>query len=836
MSQSEPILGFTPATGEKTEEKVQTKVAWEKEAGATKPKRSKRGSHQMPPMRIGNLLPRLELEPVVNGIKVGDTNGAVTKQRKGKRSAMSPKQLKRSLKAARPETILRPQSSPTSPKASKPLSPSATKSSNSKRATQSPMKSSVKQGSSKVSAALTPALFTKGLSGLPKLKTAYDAIAYFAKNGNTTPLKFVYLNPSNTGKDFRPYDLDVVSATEIQEEHYIFSSKGVMHFTSKRGQEHLKKDARNDKPTNIMTLARWTYEAAVFKMLRSFATFKNYLIWKMMKNWASAVKYIRFCKVRRIIAKRLFLLKKLFQNTILSVLKKCAIFQQTSLLNMSFKKTISMDAFEKLQAQRLHDVTETLDKLCQESFAEASDVSGHIKEELKSLRKRLAEPSTKKSLADERIEKEALMSSIEQLIEDKTRILKFLKLIDRMLIESMFVHALNTFTNFVSLCETQSHVLRLGVLKIAISLGPKEARFYPSEAALTSRIDEVTDSMLTTLNNAPRLSLSANMKLPLSAGDLLFQDDQMRSLRARLRVTASKAYLAARGYGEGFEKYRKLNEFVSTFDKDEYSARNPSFTTLSEDLDQLGKWDKDIATMRLERNVAPLLLVDARNFKQMLLDQILAPQNAIMELILGEGRTLGKNIISEYKDICSKLTIKESVSLNKQADFIAELKFAESEEKKLEQQVELVQKIYKRLDKMGVKVPLDDRTQLDDVVEWVEKFNVSTEQARDHVKEQESKYEVKLNESIVALEQQCSQLTRQLNESPFIDELDEDPSIEFTSSVIDAFDQVHETMENLQTQAAQLSKIKSLFDSMEYKCTPMETLKMMFDEKKRFGI
>ena len=52
----------------------------------------------------------------------------------------------------------------------------------------------------------------------------------------------------------------------------------------------------------------------------------------------------------------------------------------------------------------------------------------------------------------------------------------------------------------------------------------------------------------------------------------------------------------------------KLNKFVSTFDKDEYAAQNPSFTTLSEDLDQLGKWDKDIATMRLEKNVAPLLL------------------------------------------------------------------------------------------------------------------------------------------------------------------------------------------------------------------------------------
>ena len=175
-------------------------------------------------------------------------------------------------------------------------------------------------------------------------------------------------------------------------------------------------------------------------------------------------------------------------------------------------------------------------------------------------------------------------------------------------------------------------------------------------------------------------------------------------------------------------------------------------------LIKLEKWDKDIATMRSEKT-SPHCLWTPETLKQTLLDKILAPQNAIMELILGEGRTLGKNIISEYKDICSKLTIKESVSLNKQADFIAELKFAESEEK-LEQQVELVQKIYKRLDKMGVKVPLDDRTQLDDVVEWVEKFNASTEQARIYVKDQESKYELKLNESIVALEQQCSQLTR----------------------------------------------------------------------------
>ena len=316
MSQSEPILGFTPAVDEKIEEKSQVKKAWgEDSSKGLKQQASRKTIHRMPQMKLGNLLPRLDLNPVVNAIKVGTENGNAKRRRKGKKVAMSPKKLKQSMKSLKPENLLKPSASttavksPTSSKySSKPTSP--------KRNTQSPMKTAVKQGSSKVSATLTPSLFTKDVGSLPSLHTAYDVIAYFAKNGNTTPLKFVYLNRAETGTDFRPYDLNVVTAAEVHKEHYIFSSKGVMQFTSKRGQEHVKKEDREEKPTNIMTLARWTYEAAVFKMLRSFATFKNYLIWKMMKNWASAVKYIRFCKIRKTVEKNLFILKKIFQNTI----------------------------------------------------------------------------------------------------------------------------------------------------------------------------------------------------------------------------------------------------------------------------------------------------------------------------------------------------------------------------------------------------------------------------------------------------------------------------------------------------------------------------------------
>ena len=154
--------------------------------------------------------------------------------------------------------------------------------------------SRVPQGKSNITASLTPTLFTKDLSGLPQLQTGDDAIAYFAKFGDTTPLRFVHLNRAETGIDFRPYDLVVVPPTEVEEEHFVFSSKGVMYFTSKRSQDTIKKADRKDKPTSITSLSRWVYEAAVFNMLTNYKTFKNYLIWKMFNNWNKAVKFQLF--------------------------------------------------------------------------------------------------------------------------------------------------------------------------------------------------------------------------------------------------------------------------------------------------------------------------------------------------------------------------------------------------------------------------------------------------------------------------------------------------------------------------------------------------------------
>ena len=114
LSQSEPILGFTPAVDEKTEEKSQVKSAWgEKSNNVSSQRRSGRSAPRMPQMKLGNLLPRLDLEPVVNAIKVGDEEDNRKRKKKGKKVAMSPKKLKQSMKNLKPETLLKPSKSMT---------------------------------------------------------------------------------------------------------------------------------------------------------------------------------------------------------------------------------------------------------------------------------------------------------------------------------------------------------------------------------------------------------------------------------------------------------------------------------------------------------------------------------------------------------------------------------------------------------------------------------------------------------------------------------------------------------------------------------------------------
>ena len=102
------------------------------------------------------------------------------------------------------------------------------------------------------------------------LKTSEDAIAFFAQQKNSTPIKFVFLNRAEYKKEkFRPYDLVVVPRAEAStKEHFIMSSESIS--IVQRGL-----------PTEVIPLVTWMREATIFNVLTSTKCFKYYLVNKM---------------------------------------------------------------------------------------------------------------------------------------------------------------------------------------------------------------------------------------------------------------------------------------------------------------------------------------------------------------------------------------------------------------------------------------------------------------------------------------------------------------------------------------------------------------------------
>lgn len=95
------------------------------------------------------------------------------------------------------------------------------------------------------------ALFVdKSVSNILKtIRTGDVAISFFAKYGNTTPIKFINCIQKVNSEVFRPYDLEVISSNENQkesayDEYYTISAHGIVKVYSERLKKQLKAEGR----------------------------------------------------------------------------------------------------------------------------------------------------------------------------------------------------------------------------------------------------------------------------------------------------------------------------------------------------------------------------------------------------------------------------------------------------------------------------------------------------------------------------------------------------------------------------------------------------------------
>lgn len=96
---------------------------------------------------------------------------------------------------------------------------------------------------------------------LSQIETGEQAIAFFAKHGHNTPIKFVNCKRKPVPLDqFRPYDLvkidpdDENAKKALESEYFTISAQGVVHVIQEKGRRGAQSEVI---PTEFLSLSEW---------------------------------------------------------------------------------------------------------------------------------------------------------------------------------------------------------------------------------------------------------------------------------------------------------------------------------------------------------------------------------------------------------------------------------------------------------------------------------------------------------------------------------------------------------------------------------------------------
>lgn len=142
-----------------------------------------------------------------------------------------------------------------------------------------------------------------------------EAISFFAKYGNTTPIKFIYcvLEENFNGINFRPYDLKVIkqyaNSKDINlSEYYTVSAHGIVHVFIDKNKSESK------AATEVISLSDWMHESTLFNIITNIPFFKNYTQTKIFNLWKANMWYKRFQAKRDKLIRYCFIGKPAFSN------------------------------------------------------------------------------------------------------------------------------------------------------------------------------------------------------------------------------------------------------------------------------------------------------------------------------------------------------------------------------------------------------------------------------------------------------------------------------------------------------------------------------------------
>lgn len=667
------------------------------------------------------------------------------------------------------------------------------------------------------------------------LKTGEDAIAFFARNGSDSEIKFVHLNRAHTGLAFRPYDLMVVAQGDVNSEHFTMSSSGLVHMSP-------------GNPSEFVALAEWMRQSTLFNVLTSFRFFKYYLVNKSFSLWCANVRFKLYCRQRKKLKSKLFLAKESFCAPLLQV-KKVMSTEVLSvvLLDLRAQKTYESAAFVEYQATKRAEASKQFETCIEKLQAIVQKVCVDVKNLTK-----VSDPQEDflsdsvqfnsgnsgggsgqektKSIVAVKSEQQQRRKLFKRAAEEAGMISNLIRLIDYVAVESFVVLAIQSCREFLQ--ELNKVPRKTGLFETTIFFGGDSdcTIFAPTSEQIQHIVVSMTDDIVSTANSVSRVlylrpfaSYVVNVVSDAPhVGATISSSVDFQQIRRELVAKIITDYSEAAEYVKIFDNVRPIYEYDKMWDFDEYSQRSHTVATLKTDMLQISTWEKELEKMRAGQTIG-ILHVESRKLKQTLIPMTTAKLDSMKGLVKDLARAKCKNQLIEYKQRIQAL-LQRPQHLKEFASHVERVQALKQKQKALSKNTNVVDELYRLLGNYGVRISSEDMVQLDDLRSVQENYKDETDAVDGFVQSRLGDMTQQLEANIQRLDEQVLQLNSQLQTGLFIDpDQFEDPTL-----VKNELDATKQRLTQLDELSKQYTEYQVLFNQPTFKYLNLQATQEFF--------
>ncbi|TYZ58010.1 hypothetical protein PybrP1_003505 [[Pythium] brassicae (nom. inval.)] len=620
------------------------------------------------------------------------------------------------------------------------------------------------------------------------LRTGEDAIAFFARNGSDSEIKFVHLNRAGAGVAFRPYDLVVVSQGDVASEHFTMSSSGLVHMSP-------------GSPSEFVALAEWMRQSTLFNVLTSLRFFKHYLMSKALALWRANVRFKLYCRQRRKLEATLFLAKESFCAPLLQVKKvMSADVLSVVLLDLRAQKTYESAAFVEYQATKRTEAAKQFEACIERLQAIIQKVCADVKSLARGAASSSSSDPHDDALADAAAlggsgahEKTKSIVAVKSEQQQRRKLLlraraeaamisDLIRLVDYVAVESFVVLAVQSCREFLH--ELNKMPRKTGLFETTIFFGDDATVFAPTSEQIQHIVVSMTDDIVGTVNAVSRVLYlrpfapyvaSAVADAP-HVGATISASADFQQIRRELAAKIGADYSEAAEYVRIFDTVRPIFEYDKRWDLDAYAQRAHTVATLKADMLQMSTWEKELEKMRAGQTIG-ILHVESRKLKQALIPMTAAKLDAMKGLVKDLARAKCKSQLGEYKQRIQAL-LQRPQHLKEFAAHVERVQVLKLKHKALAKNTNVVDELYRLLGHYGVRITSEDMVQLDDLRSVQESYRDETDAVDAFVQARVGDMAQQLEANIQRLDEQVLQLHGQLQTGLFVDpEQFEDPAL-----------------------------------------------------------